>query len=62
MKPDPIQEHLDCRTEAEIEWHIQFLPGTRARLLRRAVTPSRPTLTPTQIDIAVKKADHELAI
>ena len=58
---DPVQVHLDTRTEAEIRWHISFLPGTRQRLLRRPVTPSRPELTPEQIDIAVMRAERELA-
>ncbi|MEO7034929.1 MAG: hypothetical protein ABI548_13565 [Polyangiaceae bacterium] len=59
MDPDPIHEHLTTRTEAEIAWHIQFLANTRARLLRRAATPTKPTLTPEQVDLAVLKAERE---
>lgn len=59
MKPDPVRQHLDTRTEAEIRWHMSFLAGTRQRLLRRAPTPSRPSLTPEQVDIVALKADRE---
>jgi len=58
---DPVAEHLQTRTEAEIRWHIRSLPGTRIRLLRRPVTALCPELTPEQIDIACLRADRELA-
>jgi len=61
MKPDPVAEHLDTRSEAEIRWHIRFLAGTRGRLARRAVTPCCPELTPRQIDYACVGAERELA-
>jgi hypothetical protein len=61
MKSDPVAEHLETRTEAEIEWHVRFLAGTRARLMRRAVTPCRPELTAEQLDMACLRAERELA-
>lgn len=61
MQTDPVREHLDTRTEQEIRWHIDFLPGTRQRLLRRPVTSLKPSLTTQQIDIAVARAECELA-
>jgi len=61
MHPDPVRQHLDTRTEQEIRFHISFLPGTRQRLLRRPVTALRPALTPQQLDVAVARAEVELA-
>jgi hypothetical protein len=61
MRADPVRQHLDTRTEAELRWQVAFLSGTRGRLLRRAITPSRPALTPQQVDIAVLRAEGELA-
>lgn len=61
MKQDPVREHLDTRTEAEIDWHFRFLANTRQRLLRRAPSPCRPPLTPEQVDLATLRAERELA-
>lgn len=61
MNRDPVREHLDTRTEAEITWMIRFLPGTRARLEARPVTKAWPELTPEQLDAACVRAERELA-